>query len=281
MFEALISQAIKEDAPSGDITSNTVIPETTFASGKAIAKGDYVVSGIDIAREVYKYVDSSVVFNSDVKDGQQIKKGAILFTVKGKARSILLAERTALNIMGHMMGIATKTKHFVDMVKGTRTTILDTRKTTPGIRSIEKLAVTHGGGQNHRFSLSDAVLLKENHIAAAGGIARSLLMFKELKKKDPNLKIEIEVRDLQELNDALTCEFTPDVVMLDNMLPADTKKAVTLVNNKFKLESSGGITEGTIKDYAATGVDYISLGTITHSVNNADISFLLDSVKGD
>ncbi len=277
MFQKIISLAIKEDCPNGDVTSDNSISSNSISSGKAIAKGDYVVSGIDAAKAVYNYVDKNIKFKALVKDGAIVKKGKPLFTVKGKTRSILLAERTALNLVGHMTGIATKTNNFVKMVKGTKAVILDTRKTLPGLRAIEKLAVTHGGGKNHRFSLSDAVLLKENHVAAAGGIKKALLAFKKYKGK---IKIEIEVRDLSELKEALASKVLPDVVMLDNMSPKETKKAVLLVKRKFKLESSGGITEKNIKEYAKTGVDFISLGAITHSVNTADISFLLNTVKG-
>lgn len=276
-LERLISQAIEEDCPNGDVTSETVIKPNSISTGKAVAKGNYVVSGIDIAKAVYYYVDENIKFNGFVHDGETVKKGKVLFTVKGSTRSILLAERTALNLMGHMTGIATRTATFVKMVKGsTKAVILDTRKTHPGLRAIEKLAVTHGGGKNHRLSLSDAVLLKENHIAAAGGIKNALLSFKKMKGK---MKVEIEVRNIEELKEVLFSKVLPDVVMLDNMSPKDTKKAVQLVKKKFKIESSGGITEKNIKGYARAGVDYISLGTITHSVNNADISFLLDTVK--
>jgi nicotinate-nucleotide pyrophosphorylase (carboxylating) len=277
-LETLISQAIKEDCPNGDVTSETTIKPNSISTGKAIAKGSYIVSGIEIAKAVYYYVDENIKFKPFVKDGEAVKKGQILFSVKGRTQSILLAERTALNLMGHMTGIATKTNTFVKMVKGTRATILDTRKTLPGLRAIEKLAVIHGGGKNHRFSLSDAVLLKENHVAAAGGIKQALLSFKKMKGK---IKIEIEVRNINELKEVLLSKVVPDVVMLDNMSPKDTKKAVLLTKRKFKLESSGGITEKNIKEYAKAGVDYISLGAITHSVSNADISFLLDTAKGD
>jgi len=276
-LEKIISTAIEEDCPNGDITSETVIRPNSISSGKAIAKGDYIVSGIDVAKAVYYYVDENIKFKALVKDGAAVKKGTALFVVRGETHSVLLAERTALNFVGHMTGIATKTNKFVKMVKGTKAVILDTRKTLPGLRIIEKLAVTHGGGENHRFSLSDAVLLKENHIAAAGGIKKALMACKKHKGK---VKIEIEVRDVLELKEVLSSTLLPDVVMLDNMNPKETKKAVQLVKRKFKLESSGGITEKNIKEYAKAGVDFISLGTITHSVDNADISFLLDKVKG-
>lgn len=275
-LERLISQAIQEDCPDGDVTSDTVIGVGSISTGKAVAKGDYIISGMDVAKAVYYYVDENIKFNGFVKDGAIVKKGQALFTVKGSTRSILLAERTVLNLLGHMTGIATRTNTFVKMVRGTKAIILDTRKTLPGLRSIEKLAVTHGGGKNHRFSLSDAVLLKENHIAAAGGIKNALLSFKKIKGK---IKLEIEVRDITELKEVLGSKMLPDVVMLDNMSPKDTKKAVQLAKKSFKLESSGGITEKNIKEYARAGVDYISLGAITHSVNNADISFLLNTVK--
>jgi len=275
-LEKIISLAIEEDCPDGDITSENVICSNSISSGKALAKGDYIVSGMCVAGAVYYYVDENIKFKALVKDGTAVKKGTSLFTVKGKTSSLLLAERTVLNLVGHMTGIATKTNKLVKMVKGTRAVILDTRKTLPGLRIIEKLAVTHGGGKNHRFSLSDAVLLKENHVAAAGGIKKALLAFKKNKGK---VKIEIEVRTLSELKEVLNSKVLPDVVMLDNMSPKETRKAVLLAKRKVKLESSGGITEKNVKEYAEAGVDFISLGTITHSVNNADISFLLDTVK--
>ncbi len=276
-LERIISQALEEDCPEGDVTSEAIIKSNSVSTGKAIAKGDYVVSGMDVARAVYYYVDENIKFKGLVKDGDIVKKGTALFVVKGATRSILLAERTALNLVGHMTGIATRTNVFVKLVRGTKAVILDTRKTLPGLRAIEKLAVLHGGGKNHRFSLSDAVLLKENHIAAAGGIQKALLSFKRIKGR---IKLEIEVRNIAELKEAISSTLLPDVVMLDNMNPTEVKKAVQITKRKVKLEASGGISEKNIRSYARTGVDYISLGTITHSVNNADISFLLDTVKG-
>jgi len=273
----LIKTALSEDVPHGDISSDAVIPKNLKAKGAVRSKGDYVVSGIDVAKKTYSIVDKNIKFKTKYKNGQIVEKGSILFEVYGSVHSLLKAERTVLNIISHMMGIATRTKHFVDMVKGTGAVILDTRKTLPGLRTMQKLAVTHGGGKNHRMSLSDAVLLKENHVSAGGGIKESLKKIKKLK--DKKIKIEIEVRNLKELKLALGSKTRPDVIMLDNMSVGETKDAVRLAKGRVKLESSGNIDERNIKKYAGTGVDFISLGTLTHSVKGADLSFILDAVK--
>lgn len=274
----LIKKALAEDISNGDISSDAVIPKNLKAKGRVISKGDYVVSGIDIAKAAYWFVDKKIKFKTKYKNGALVKKGKILFEVHGAVSSLLKSERTVLNIISHMMGVATRTKYFVDKVKNTKVTILDTRKTLPGLRAIQKLAVTHGGGKNHRMSLSDAVLLKENHIAAGGGIKASLKKIKYLK--DKKIKIEIEVRNLNELKLALSAAVKPDVIMLDNMNLKQTKEAVRLAKGKVKLESSGGIHEKNITGYARTGIDFISLGTLTHSAKSADLSFILDAVKG-
>ena len=269
----LIRIAIKEDVPSVDVTCEALVPKDSISKGYVISKGDYVVSGLDIAKLCYNEINEDIKFETKFKDGDYLKKGTILFNVSGNTRDLLKAERTVLNIISHMMGIATKTKSFVDAVKGTKTVILDTRKTLPGLRYIQKLAVVHGGGTNHRASLSDAVLIKENHIACAGGIQNSVLMVKDI-----NLKKEIEVRDMDELNMVLDSGSTIDVVMLDNMTPEQVKKAVALVNGRLKLEISGGINQDNIKSYADAGADFISIGALTHSVQSADLSFLFEGV---
>ncbi|MCX6113506.1 MAG: carboxylating nicotinate-nucleotide diphosphorylase, partial [Proteobacteria bacterium] len=242
----IIATAIKEDVPCGDITSRHTVPIKAGAEGYAISRDDYVVSGIDIARMIYLHVDNNIKFKSFFKNGQFIKKGQKLYSVKGNARSILLAERTVLNIIGHMMGIATKTRKFVRLVKGTKTKILDTRKTVPGIRILQRLAVKDGGAFNHRFSLSDAVLVKENHISICGGIKKVLKKLSHLK----NIRTEIEIRNLDELNEILGSKFQPDIIMLDNMSPAMVKKAVKINKKRVKLEVSGGVNEKTIRTYA-------------------------------
>jgi nicotinate-nucleotide pyrophosphorylase (carboxylating) len=270
----VILTALLEDAPRGDITSLNTVPKDANAAGYVISRGSYVVSGIDVVRQVYGYVDRKIKFTPLFKNGQTIKKGQKLYSVKGNARSILLAERTALNILSHMMGVATRTKKFVELINGTRAVILDTRKTVPGMRALQRQAVRDGGGCNHRYSLSDAILVKENHIAMCGGIKKVLQKLSRLKK----IKVEVEVRTLGELKEILNSKFKPDVVMLDNMTPATVKKAVAINRNtkkgRVELEVSGGVNERTIRAYAKTGVDYISLGTLTHSVQSADLSFL-------
>ena len=270
----IIANAIREDVPCGDITSEHTVPTKMDAEGYVISRGDYIVSGIDIVKMVYLYIDKGIKFKPFFKNGQVIKKGQKLYFVKGNARSILLAERTALNIVGHMMGIATKTKKFVDLVKGTKIKILDTRKTTPGIRTLQRRAVKDGGASNHRFSLSDAVLVKENHVLMCGGIKRVLNNLSHLK----NTKTEIEVRSISELNEILKSKFKPNVVMLDNMSPTMVKEAVKINKGRVKLEVSGGVNEKTIQAYAKTGADYISLGALTHTVQNADLSFLFKGI---
>jgi nicotinate-nucleotide pyrophosphorylase (carboxylating) len=278
----IIKVALLEDAPRGDITSLNTVPKDTSATGHVISRGSYVVSGIDVTRQVYLQVDKKIKFTPFVKNGQMIKKGQRLYSVKGNARSILLAERTALNILSHMMGVATRTKKFVELIKDTRAVILDTRKTVPGMRALQRQAVRDGGGRNHRYSLSDAILVKENHIAMCGGIKKVLQKLSSLKDAGKSgagkVRTEIEVRSLDELKQILNSKFKPDIVMLDNMTPATVKKAVAINRNmkkgRVELEVSGGVNEKTIRAYAKTGVDYISLGTLTHSVQSADLSFL-------
>lgn len=269
----LIKIAFKEDLPKGDVTCRRLVPKGLCANGHVIAKGDYIVSGIEVAKLCYQVLDSKVRFETFFRDGDAIKQGQTLFKVSGNARSLLKAERTVLNIVSHMMGVATKTRSIVDVVKGTNAVILDTRKTLPGLRGIQKMAVVHGGGTNHRWSLSDAVLVKENHIACAGGVEKAVSLLKGVK-----LKKEIEVRTLGELGKVLNSDVKMDVVMLDNMTPTQVKDAVQLVGGKIKLEVSGGINETNIRAYAEAGADFISIGSLTHSVQSADLSFLFEGV---
>lgn len=269
----LIRTAFIEDLPNGDVTCDAVVPAGMLANGTVVAKGDYVVSGIEIAEFCYIGIDKGIKFSTTFRDGERIMKGQTLFNVSGDAASLLKVERTVLNIVSHMMGIATRTASFVELVKGTNAVILDTRKTLPGLRSIQKLAVLHGGGVNHRSSLSEAVLIKENHIAAAGSIKKALQAVKDLK-----VKKEIEVRSLDELKEVLDSGVKMDIVMLDNMGPEDVKKAVSINNGRVKLEVSGGINESNIRAYAEAGADLISIGALTHSVKSADLSFLFEGV---
>jgi nicotinate-nucleotide pyrophosphorylase (carboxylating) len=270
----LIKHAFAEDMPVNDITTDTIIKDPgKKTAGKAISKGNYIVSGIEIARLAYSVMDESIRFNTVYKDGDPVKKGKVLFDVHGPVSSLLKAERTVLNILSHMMGIASKTDRIVKKTAGTGVTILDTRKTLPGLRYIQKMAVVHGGGKNHRYSLSDAVLIKENHIEAAGSIVSALQAFSGIKK---DFKIEIEVKNLKELKEALS--QGPDIIMLDNMDIKTIKEAVRINNKRAKLEVSGGINEKTVLKYARTGVDFISIGALTHSVEAADISFLFEGL---
>lgn len=262
-----IKNAVEEDMPNGDITSENIIKDNKIVSGFTIVRSSYIVSGLNVAEEIYKYIDREIVFKSNYKNSELILKNEKLFEVKGPVISILKAERIVLNVLGRMMGIATATKKYVEK---TRVKILDTRKTTPGIRFLEKQAVLDGGGFNHRFSLSDMVLIKENHITAAGGIKNALDRVSHLK----NVKKEIEVRNLKEFSEAL--KYSPDIIMLDNMNLEDIDKAVNINKGKVKIEVSGGINLNNIEKYK--GIDYISVGALTHSVSSADLSFLLEDL---
>lgn len=242
--------------------------------GKAqlIVKDQGIIAGIELAEWIFESIDPTLFMEINVKDGDKVKKGDIAFSVKGCSISILTAERLVLNCMQRMSAIATKTRDYVELVKGTKTTILDTRKTTPGIRILEKWAVKIGGGDNHRFGLYDMIMLKDNHIDYAGGITKAIDKAKKyLKEKNLNLKIEVEARDLNEVKEIMTTKGVHRI-MLDNFTPKDTIKAVKLINGKFETESSGGITSSTIRTYAECGVDFISVGALTHSIYNMDLS---------
>jgi nicotinate-nucleotide pyrophosphorylase (carboxylating) len=268
ILEPLVRAALDEDlGKAGDITSNTVIPENKIWQAAFMAHQKGVVAGFDLARLAFYLTDKSVVFTARKKDGALVKPGTVLGTVKGNARSILSAERVALNYMGHLSGIATATRKLVEAVKPHRAKISDTRKTTPNMRALEKYAVRAGGGVNHRFGLYDAILIKDNHIAAAGGIRQAVLRARKLA--GASIKIELEVDTLDQLRQAL--DLPLDVVLLDNMKPSMLKKAVKLVNGRFKTEASGGVTLATVKSIAASGVDVISVGAITHSAPVLDI----------
>ncbi len=285
-LKQFIDLAIKEDAPWGDITSMALIPKKKLGSGRIISKGNYIVSGMDIIKAIYLSVDKDIKFRKLFKDGESVKKGQTMVELKGELRALLLAERLALNILSHMMGIATSTNKLCKVLKGTGAKVLDTRKTMPGLRVFEKMAVRDGGGTNHRFCLSDAVLAKENHIAIAGGVENALQKLAGAKRTgtlSKGTKIELEIRTLEELKKILSSPFKPDIVMLDNMDIKDIKKAVALNKGlnggRIKLEVSGGVNESNILKYAKAGVDFISVGALTHSVKSADLSFLLNEVK--
>ena len=268
----LIKLAFDEDIKDGDHSSLSCIPNNKMGKAQLIVKDQGIIAGIELAEWIFESIDPTLFMEINVKDGDKVKKGDIAFSVKGCSISILTAERLVLNCMQRMSAIATKTKDYVELVKGTKTTILDTRKTTPGIRILEKWAVKIGGGDNHRFGLYDMIMLKDNHIDYAGGITKAIEKAKKyLKEKNLNLKIEVEARNINEVKEIMTTKGVHRI-MLDNFTPKDTIKAVKLINGKFETESSGGITSSTIRTYAECGVDFISVGALTHSIYNMDLS---------
>lgn len=267
-LDKLIDDALREDVGTGDITTLSTIPADATITGRYIAKEDGVLCGMDVAKAVFARLDDAVVFEKKKEDGDAFGKGDILATVSGNARSILTGERVSLNLMQHLSGIAARTAQAVAQVKGTQAHIADTRKTTPGLRVLEKYAVTCGGGSNHRFNLADGVLIKDNHIAAAGGIAPAVAMARQ--HIPHTLKIEVEVETFAQLEEAL--EAGADIIMLDNMSNEDMKKAVATVAGRALTEASGNMGDKDLREVAATGVDIISIGALTHSVRAADIS---------
>lgn len=269
-LQAIIRQALDEDIGKRDITSVVHIPAAKRAKAEIVAKGDFVVCGLSIAAEVFRCQDRSVQFLPVAKEGSRVKKGQVLARVSGKARSILTAERTALNFLSLLCAVATKTRVFCEAVKGYKAKIIDTRKTIPGLRILEKYAVRIGGGFNHRFSLDEMVLIKDNHLQVIGGIEK-------LMNTSRRFVTEIEVGNLKEFKHALT--LMPGIIMLDNMKPAEMRRAVALRNAikadcvlAPRLEASGGVTLKNIKQIAATGVDLISIGSLTHTIESVDIS---------
>lgn len=271
-LDIIIKNAIREDVGDGDHSSLACIPDS--ASGKAmlLIKDNGIIAGVDFAKMVFEYVDSDLVVEVLIKDGASVKFGDIAFYVSGRSQSILKAERLVLNGMQRMSAIATKTHYFVQLLEGTNTKILDTRKTTPGIRALEKWAVKIGGGENHRFALYDMVMLKDNHIDFAGGITKAIQKTQEyLAAKKLDLKIIVEARNLEEVEVILQSNGIYRI-LLDNFSFADTKKAVKMIGDKCLTESSGGINEETIRKYAECGVDFISSGALTHSIYNMDLS---------
>lgn len=270
--EGIIKNAIREDVGDGDHSSLACIPSDAKGRAKLLVKDEGIIAGIAFAKMVFEYVDKNMVFEPILEDGAPVAYGDIAFYVEGSSRSILMAERLVLNAMQRMSAIATKTKSFVDLLEGTNTKILDTRKTTPGIRALEKWAVKIGGGENHRFALYDMIMLKDNHIDFAGGITKAIDKTKSyLQETDRDLKIIVEARDLAEIKEILQSEGVYRI-LIDNFNYKDTREAVKLIGEKCLTESSGGITEETIRNYAECGVDYISSGALTHSVYNMDLS---------
>ena len=271
--DRLIDLAFAEDIGDGDHTTLCCIPENAMGKSHLLIKEDGILAGVELAKRVFAKFDPTMQVEVLINDGTPVKKGDIAMVVTAKVRSLLQTERLMLNIMQRMSGIATMTNKYVERLKGTKTHVLDTRKTTPGLRMLEKQAVKIGGGMNHRIGLFDMILLKDNHIDFCGGITNAITRCHEyLKEKGLDLKIEIEVRNFDELAEAMNCGGI-NRIMLDNFSVADTKKAIDIVGGKFETESSGGITFDTIRDYAECGVDFISVGALTHSVKGLDISF--------
>lgn len=271
--DALIDLAFAEDIGDGDHTTLCCIPEDAMGKSHLLVKEDGILAGVDVAREVFHRFDPTMLMEVFMEDGAQVKKGDIAFVVSGKVRSLLQTERLMLNIMQRMSGIATMTNKYVKLIEGTGAHVLDTRKTTPGMRMLEKQAVKIGGGVNHRIGLFDMILLKDNHVDFAGGIENAIdRCHHYLNEKGLDLKIEIEVRNFDELQQVLD-KGGVNRIMLDNFTVADTKKAVDIINHRFEVESSGGITFDTIRSYAEQGVDFISVGALTHSVKGLDMSF--------
>ncbi|MGB0838925.1 MAG: carboxylating nicotinate-nucleotide diphosphorylase [Chitinophagales bacterium] len=268
----LIDYFLAEDIREGDHTSLSCIPDTATDKARLIIKGDGVIAGIELAELIFNRVDADLEVEVLIQDGSVVKYGDIGLIVRGKTQSILQAERIVLNCMQRMSGIATMTHQFMEQVKGTNAKVLDTRKTTPGIRVLEKWAVRIGGGHNHRMGLYDMVMIKDNHHDYAGGITNAVKATRQyLTEKELDLKVEVEVRNLEELAEVLSLEGV-NRVMLDNFDVATTKEAVGIVNGQIETESSGGITLDTIRPYAKAGVDYISVGALTHSYKSLDIS---------
>ncbi|WP_299270864.1 carboxylating nicotinate-nucleotide diphosphorylase [uncultured Prevotella sp.] len=271
--DRLIDLSFAEDIGDGDHTTLCCIPDTAMGKSHLLIKEDGILAGVEVAKRVFARFDPTMQVEVLINDGAHVKKGDIAMVVTGKVRSLLQTERLMLNIMQRMSGIATMTAKYVERLKGTKTHVLDTRKTTPGMRMLEKQAVKIGGGMNHRIGLFDMILLKDNHVDFAGGIANAINRCHEyLKEKGLDLKIEIEVRNFDELHQAMECGGI-NRIMLDNFSVEDTKKAVEIVAGRYDTESSGGITFDTIRDYAECGVDFISVGALTHSVKGLDMSF--------
>lgn len=273
LIDQLISLSFAEDIGDGDHTTLSSIPATAMGKSRLIIKEEGIIAGVEMAREIFHRFDPEMKMEVYINDGAHVKPGDVAFVVGGRVQSLLQTERLMLNVMQRMSGIATITNEYVKLLEGTKCRVLDTRKTTPGMRLMEKDAVRIGGGCNHRIGLFDMILLKDNHIDFAGGIPQAVSRAQEYcKAKGKNLKIEVEVRNFDELNQVLALEGV-DRVMLDNFSVENTRKAVEIVNGKVEVESSGGITFDTIRSYAECGVDYVSVGALTHSVKSLDMSF--------
>ena len=271
--DALIDLAFAEDIGDGDHTTLCCIPDDVMGKSRLLIKEDGILAGVDVARRVFNRFDPTMQMEVFIEDGARVKRGDVAFIVSGKVRSLLQTERLMLNIMQRMSGIATTTARYVALLEGTGTRVLDTRKTTPGMRMLEKQAVKIGGGTNHRIGLFDMILLKDNHVDFAGGIGNAIdRCHCYLEEKGLDLKIEIEVRNFDELQQVLD-KGGVTRIMLDNFSVADTRKAVEIIGRRYEVESSGGITFDTIRSYAEQGVDFVSVGALTHSVKGLDMSF--------
>ena len=272
----LINLAISEDIGDGDHTSLSTIPKDAIGKAKLLVKEYGVLAGIEVAKYIFNTIDNSAKIDSYLNDGNVVKYGDIAFSVTGNAQKILQSERLAFNFMQRMSGIATLTSKYVEKAEGTKAKVLDTRKTSPGLRYFEKEAVRIGGGTNHRFGLYDLIMIKDNHVDFAGGITKALEQTTQyLKSKDLNIKIEVETRNFIEIEEVLKSGIA-NRIMLDNFTVDNTKSAVNLINGACEIESSGGINLNTISDYAKCGVDYISVGALTHQINSLDLSLKAD-----
>jgi nicotinate-nucleotide pyrophosphorylase (carboxylating) len=270
-IKKIILSALNEDIGSGDITTGATIPKTILGKGILLIKDQGIIAGLEVAEEVFKTVDKNLVFLKLINDGEEVKNGDIAASIEGSAASILIAERTVLNFMQRMSGIATMAFHFSEKVKHTNAKIIDTRKTAPGLRLIDKWAVKIGGCENHRIGLYDRFLIKDNHIAVAGSLTKAVKACMDYRNlKQNNFLIEVETTNLLEVDEAI--QSGADIIMLDNFELDEMRKAVSLINGKCKVEASGGINIHTVKDIAETGVDFISVGALTHSVKALDIS---------
>ncbi|MCM1505462.1 MAG: carboxylating nicotinate-nucleotide diphosphorylase [Muribaculum sp.] len=274
LIDDLLNLAFAEDVGDGDHTTLSTIPASAKGRSKLLVKEEGIIAGVDVAKKILHKVDPTLEIEVFIEDGSHVKPGDIAFTVSGSVRSLLVAERTMLNVMQRMSGIATMTRRYQDRLNGLHTKVLDTRKTTPGMRILEKEAVKIGGGENHRIGLFDMILIKDNHIDFAGGIENAVRAAqKYCADNDKNhLKIEVEVRSLDDIRKVMAIGGV-DRIMFDNFTPELTREAVKLVDGKFETESSGGITLDTLRDYGEAGVDYISVGALTHSVKGLDLSF--------
>ncbi|MEY3682578.1 MAG: hypothetical protein RLZZ289_1108 [Bacteroidota bacterium] len=273
MLDEFIQNALQEDLGSGDHSSLACVPLDAQSAAYLLIKESGVLAGVDVAKRICEIYDATIIFDQKLKDGDRIQPGDIAFTLQGSSRSILAVERLLLNCMQHMSGVATQTAHYVQLISGTNCTLLDTRKTTPGMRLLDKYAVKIGGGANHRFGLYDMIMLKDNHIDYAGGLKPALERTKAyLLSQNLDLKVEVEVRSESELKELLELPKDYHRIMLDNFTPQALKEALKLIPDGIETEASGGITSATIRSYAETGVQFISVGALTHSVKALDMS---------